>query len=160
MDPVALAWYCIDIIIDAIHELSSVILATGDSKAIAESHLHRLHLALIATVHSLPLPLILGVLDKIRDIIIEEDYRIEHHERSKAGASAGEGGNTAPGHKTELVNALFSEILEHVGDREKEAAMGWWYANLAELKGAVRDGDGIQGSSDLDLGKEAHIPDQ
>jgi hypothetical protein len=128
-DAAALAWYCIETLIDAIRELSDT--KTGnEGTAATESHLHRLHLTLIATVPSLPLPLMLPVLDKIRGCII-----LPHAEQ--IGASSNEGG---PERKAELVDALFREILERVGDLEKETAMGWWYANLEELRGAVRGG--------------------
>lgn len=33
------------------------------------------------------------------------------------------------GRRKELAAALFSEILERVGDREKDAAMRWWYTH-------------------------------
>ena len=96
----------------------------------------------------------LRVLDEIRDIIIENDasyHRVEHHKLSKIGTGTNDGSSTALGRKTELVNALFREILEHVGDKEKEAAMGWWYANLAVLKSAVGGGGEVQFSSNRDL---------
>jgi hypothetical protein len=145
--------------IDAIHEFNNMIPAMDNGNATSsatESHLHRLHLTLIATVQSLPLPLMLRVLDEIRDIIIEKDASFaEHHERSKVGTSTNEGNSAALGRKTELANALFREILEHVGDREKEAAMRWWYDNLAELKGAVGGGGEVQYLSDRDLNEEA-----
>lgn len=134
--------------------------ATDDSKATSsatESHLHRLHLALIATVQSLPLPLMLRVLDEIRDIIIGKDaHRTEYHEHSKLGTSTNEGSSAALGRKTELVNALFREILEHVGDREKEAAMGWWYANLADLRSAV----GGLGGGEVRHSSDRHLSDR
>jgi len=43
------------------------------------------------------------------------------------------------GRRKELVEELFKEILEKVGDREKEAVMRWWYNVRAELLG---NGDG------------------
>ena len=33
------------------------------------------------------------------------------------------------GERKELIDALFAEILENVGDREKEVSMRWWYTN-------------------------------
>ncbi|THH05099.1 hypothetical protein EW146_g9993, partial [Bondarzewia mesenterica] len=36
--------------------------------------------------------------------------------------------------RQELVDALFKEILERVGDREKEFAMRWWEENRAILE--------------------------
>ena len=131
-DASALAWYCIETLIDAMHELSNNTDSgktrdEGNAPPATDSHLHRLHLTLIATVPSLPLPLMLHVLDRIRDIILEKDLPC-------AGSDTG---NAPRERKAELVDALFREILERVGDGEKEVAMGWWYANLEELKGAV-----------------------
>jgi hypothetical protein len=52
------------------------------------------------------------VLDEIRNIIV----------------NVGE-----PREKKELTDELFAEILENVGDREKEASMRWWYTNRLSL---------------------------
>ena len=41
--------------------------------------------------------------------------------------------------RKELVEELFREILENVGDREKEVIMRWWYEVREELVGR---GDG------------------
>jgi len=38
-----------------------------------------------------------------------------------------------PGGKAELLEALFNELLEKIGDREKETAMRWWYKYRPEL---------------------------
>jgi hypothetical protein len=35
--------------------------------------------------------------------------------------------------RKELVEELFKEILERVGDREKETVMRWWYDIRTEL---------------------------
>ena len=169
-DSAALAWYCIETLIDAIRELSNNTLAdsgkTGNKGKDAhtmippatESHLHRLHLTLVATVPSLPLPLMLPVLDRIRDIVLEKDLsslpHVEHHVRSDIGASSKGRGNIPPERKAELVDALFREILERVGDMEKEAAMRWWYVNLEELRGAIQGGDGARYSADRIVDRE------
>jgi hypothetical protein len=102
-----LAWYCVELILDKIRQLATEA-NTGDVKG----RLHRLRLVLISTVLSLPLPLMVRVLEEIRDIIV-----------NVGEVSA----------RTELADALFVEILENVGDREKEASMRWWYANRLRL---------------------------
>jgi hypothetical protein len=131
-DLVALAWYCIETLVEAIRELSKI---TLDAHIMAppatESHLHRLHLTLIATVPSLPLPLMLHVLDRIRDIILEKDLSSVC---SDIDGNSNEKGDSTPPRKAQLVDALSREILERVGDMEKEAVMKWWYANLEELR--------------------------
>jgi hypothetical protein len=66
---------------------------------------HRLHLTLVSAMPSVPLEVLPAILDEIRVIIEgekEEDY------------------------KRELVEALFTEIEERVGDREKEYVVRWW----------------------------------
>ena len=132
-DSVALAWYCIETLVEAIRELSKI---TLDAHIMAppatESHLHRLHLTLIATVPSLPLPLMLHVLDRIRDIILEKDLSSVC---SDIGAISNEKrDSTPPERKAQLVDALSREVIERVGDMEKEAVMKWWYAHLEELR--------------------------
>lgn len=87
-----------------------------------DSHLHRLRLTLITTVPSLPSSLVLPILDKIRDLFLESP-----------GGKASPDDSISHEQRAELVNTLFKEILEKVGEREKEAAMRWWYANLGCL---------------------------
>lgn len=65
-----------------------------------------MHLALIATVPSVSLVLLPQLLETIRSEILQK---------------------AVPERKGELVDALFKEILENVGDQEKEYAMRWWY---------------------------------
>ena len=84
----------------------------------ANGQLHRLRLTLISTVPSLPLPLMIRAMDEIRKNIVEV---LEQGERK------------------ELIDALFGEILENVGDREKEASMRWWYTNRLSLGGQTED---------------------
>ncbi|TFK39012.1 hypothetical protein BDQ12DRAFT_604733 [Crucibulum laeve] len=122
-----LAWYCIEVLLDTIRELLSMRQSSGNSKGKAkllehegktEERLHRLHLMLISTIPSLPLPLMLHALEEIRTVIaaypqVDSGVVIEGAEEE--------------GNKKELVESLFKEILERVGDREKEAAIQWWY---------------------------------
>ncbi|KAL4244684.1 hypothetical protein ABKN59_010246 [Abortiporus biennis] len=71
-------------------------------------HVHRLHLTLISTVRAVSLPLLPTLLTEIKRIIVNE----KNEER-----------------KEELVKALFKEVLENVGDLEKESVMKWWFDN-------------------------------
>jgi len=66
---------------------------------------HRLYLTLISCVPSVPLALLPRLLDPIRSAI---DTTHEDHK------------------KRELIEALFVEIKERVGDREKEYMVRWW----------------------------------
>lgn len=90
-----------------------------------EAQLHRLHLTLISTVASLPLLLMIRALEEICSIITARN-------QSGGGVSGVDDGEEAEKTK-ELIDALFTEIIEGVGDREKESAMRWWYANRQKL---------------------------
>lgn len=99
---------------------------------------------LIATVPSLPLALLARVLTEIRAIIIACT--------PIQGQVAPLGAAGAEGRRKELVEALFGEILERVGDREKEFVLRWWYDNQEELGSSlgeaqariVRENSGLQ----------------
>ncbi|KAJ7212294.1 hypothetical protein GGX14DRAFT_448608, partial [Mycena pura] len=112
-DQYALAWYCVDVLLDAIHALSVVDDSGQSSSSDASDRLHRLHLTLISVVPSLPLKLLPRVLEEIRVILTM-------HGSAKSDSS---------GRAKELVDASFAEISERVGDREKEFVMHWWYDN-------------------------------
>jgi len=43
--------------------------------------------------------------------------------------------------RKELVEELFKEILERVGDREKEFVLRWWYEVREEMVGVILDGN-------------------
>ena len=110
----ALPWYCVELILDKIRHLT---LETEAGSA--QERLHRLRLTLISTVPSLPLPLMIRVLDEIQNIVVNVR---ETRERK------------------ELVDAVFAEILEGVGDREKEASIKWWYTNRPSFAQATLSG--------------------
>ncbi|KAF8133976.1 hypothetical protein EV363DRAFT_1214665 [Boletus edulis] len=112
-DP-ALAWFCI-----------SSILATSKELSQDSERRHRLHLALVSSLPSLPLTLLPQALSAVNDVI---DC------------------TTNDANCKELVEALFREIMENVGDAEKEYAIRWWNERRAEWSGAeldpaVHDGD-------------------
>ncbi|KAH7885077.1 hypothetical protein F5I97DRAFT_1928494 [Phlebopus sp. FC_14] len=111
-----LAWFCIDSLLTA-------------CKTLDVDRQHRLHLALISCIPSLPLALLPRALSAVIEII---DATPEPEPR-----------------RSELVDALFHEILENVGDAEKEYAVHWWNDQRAKwsLKQVAapgkRSGDGV-----------------
>ncbi|KAJ7164653.1 hypothetical protein C8R43DRAFT_1086103 [Mycena crocata] len=108
-DTYALAWYCVDALLDTIHQL--------DPSPVSD-RLHRLHLTLVSIVPSLPLKLLPRVLEEIKAILT-----------TGGSAAQSDGG----GKVREVVDATFLEISERVGDREKEFVMRWWYDNRASF---------------------------
>ncbi|KAI9443299.1 hypothetical protein H4582DRAFT_2118240 [Lactarius indigo] len=81
---------------------------------------HRLRLVLVSTLSALPLVVLpdalAAVTDEIRDSKSEE--------------------------RTELVREVFKEIMENVGDREKEYCLRWWEELREALEGAVEARNG------------------
>lgn len=129
-DMYTLAWYCVQLIVDTIHELLPVVPSISNSKGKQKENeqekettpnienstdrVHRLHLMLISTISSLPLPLMLRALNETRVLI--SAYPVNDIDNADEQSK-----------KDELVDALFHELLEKTGDREKEAAIRWWY---------------------------------
>lgn len=59
--------------------------------------------------------------------------------------------------KKELVEALFAEILERVGDREKEYTLRWWYDNREGLmRRRVGEAGNSQGENTHRMEKNYH----
>ena len=124
----SLAWYCVQLILDKLRDLTS---PAHDGKArddVVEDRsverVQRLHLVLISMVSSLPLSLMSRVLEEIRITLTAQPDSDESAARRK-----------------ELVEALFSEFLEGVGDREKEAAIRWWYQHRPMLISGEEKGE-------------------
>lgn len=90
---------------------------------------HRLHLTLISCVPSVPLCLLPGLLDPIRLFIDGA------HDEKK---------------RQELIDALFAEIKERVGDREKEYMVRWWGDLRMKWAHTGPGREGIQGGHSLD----------
>jgi hypothetical protein len=101
-----LARFCIDFLLQKLRTLSTLS---------ASSQLHRLHLSLISTISALPLSVLPGVLDEIKGIILRE---------------------TNDDRKKILREAVFEEILERVGEMEKEFALRWLF-NVRREFGSV-----------------------
>jgi hypothetical protein len=85
--------------------------ARDDAEDRSVERVHRLHLVPISMVSSLPLSLMSRVLEEIRNTITAQPFDSDAMAEESAGR------------RKELVEALFSEFLEGVGDREKEAAI-------------------------------------
>jgi hypothetical protein len=94
---------------------------SGLSKEDAQRR-HRLRLVLVSTSSTLPLAVLpdalAAVADEIRDSKSEE--------------------------RTELAREVFKEIMENVGDREKEYCLRWWEEQREALEGSV---EAMNGSS-------------
>ncbi|KAJ7505504.1 hypothetical protein B0H11DRAFT_1796324 [Mycena galericulata] len=114
-DMYTLAWYCVDALLDTIHDLSA-----QDPSAV-QDRLHRLHLTLISVVPALPLKLLPRLLEELQTILATRDVVLPD---SAAKVK-------------DLVDATFLEISEKAGDREKEYLMRWWYANRNSFQAAV-----------------------
>ncbi|OCH85759.1 hypothetical protein OBBRIDRAFT_762524 [Obba rivulosa] len=136
-----MACFCIDTLLKAIDSVENAALtqpsssSTPPSPAQISEHAHRLHLALIATIPSLPLLLLPRVLDEVR--VIAERYPPPAADASDEP-------------RAELVDALFKELSENIGDEAKPLAMRWWYDNRRALAGLqapkarLGDADGPQ----------------
>ncbi|KAJ7695979.1 hypothetical protein B0H17DRAFT_412670 [Mycena rosella] len=120
-DTYALAWYCIDMLLGTIHELSLLRDGHGNGQDASSinDRLHSLQLTLVSVVPALPLKLLPRVLEEARAILTA------HGAQSDSGETQ----------TKELVDAMFVEISERVGDREKEYVMRWWYDNRTEFLG-------------------------
>lgn len=136
-----LAWYCIQLLLDTIQEISPTTPLDPKGKGKAKEpdteaikRVHRLELMLISTISSLPISLMLRALDEVRLLIMA------YPTNAGGGADATEAGTKS--RRTELLDALFSELLEKTGDREKEVAMRWWYKYRSTLVPGAKEGRG------------------
>ncbi|KAF8648125.1 hypothetical protein AX16_006390 [Volvariella volvacea WC 439] len=152
----ALSWFCIDRLIGAIRDVEKQIERPADlassqnqeERQKDKARLYKLHLTLISTVSSLPLPLLIRTLEEIRGIIAK--YPLIPFPATKGKETDQEDDGKAKaqseGERKELVDALFEELLEKVGDREKEEAVRWWYKHRDELlHGRKQDEDSGSG---------------
>ncbi|KIJ59494.1 hypothetical protein HYDPIDRAFT_118489 [Hydnomerulius pinastri MD-312] len=110
----SLAWFCLDTLLSFCQTPSS---STEDLE-----RKHRLHLALISSLSSLPLILLPRALEAVRDIIESASFSNPESEAKRG----------------ELVDALFGEIMERIGDAEKEYAVRWWNEQRAGWAAAGR----------------------
>ncbi|CAK5284396.1 unnamed protein product [Mycena citricolor] len=99
-DDLALTWYCVQLLLDSVRSPD-----IGD-----ETLRDRQRLALVSILPSLPLDLLPRALAEIQ--LVLEDKEIQDERR---------GG---------LLNAVFEEITQAVGDAEKDLCLRWW-SNLS-----------------------------
>ncbi|KAI0755127.1 hypothetical protein C8Q80DRAFT_1143166 [Daedaleopsis nitida] len=145
----SMAWFCIEVLLDAIrHARAAPVKATlpyspdgqtssssytpspsPDSPELPTEHLHRLYLALIATVPSVSLTLLPRLLTEVKALVISVSPPTSTHESAWSGRIREMRG--------ELVEALFKAISQDVGDAEKDYAIQWWYDNREELVRAI-----------------------
>lgn len=138
-EALSLAWYCVQLLLDTIK--AGTRRAEGKDKKdnpdrLDKEQLHRLHLTLISTVSSLPLILMFQVLEEMKIIITS--IPTSPPPSSPASTPSPRGSDSTrsleEGMRNELVKALFDELMKHVGYREKNAAMQWWYQNRMTLE--------------------------
>ena len=160
-DAYTLAWYCIQLLVNTIRDLSPLSYtsqnSTGQGAApkkleannTTDDRSHRLCLMLISTLSSLPTTVLLRALDEIHIIISAYSYPSS----SRNDSCVDDDGNKdeedsqserKSGRKKELLEALFSEILEKIGDCEKETAMKWWYTHRPVLVSESGHVDGVK----------------
>jgi hypothetical protein len=126
-----LGWFCITELVKALKE--------EEEKHTGGEKLHRLRMALVSCVSAAPFVLLGEVLDEVQRTITEADTRPRPSEiKGKGKASATETAGIPKQaltlkRKQELIRALYREVIEEVGDREKEFVIQWWYANLELL---------------------------
>ncbi|KAJ3862354.1 hypothetical protein EV359DRAFT_45356 [Lentinula novae-zelandiae] len=111
-----LAWYCISELLSAIQNLGN------DIPDLEQKH--RLHITLIACVSALPLSLLGRFFEEI-DGVLRVDRESQDSEDMAASTMQDQ-------NRTELIQALFRELSQMVGDREKEYVLRWWTAFAAE----------------------------
>ncbi|KAI0684715.1 hypothetical protein C8T65DRAFT_593381 [Cerioporus squamosus] len=149
IDADSMAWFCVEVLLDAIrHARAAPVKATlpysPDAQASSSSsssssphpkqeqecfdipseHLHRLHLALVATVPSVSLTLLPRLLAEVKAIVVSVSLPSQAHDATARRVEE---------MRAELVEALFKAISQDVGDAEKQYAIEWWYENREEL---------------------------
>ena len=117
--------------------------AVDEKLAVArkEERLHRLRMAMMASLSAVPFALLPEYLAEVKRALSQAET-MEPQEKTTRGQEKGPpllvGSNLPsktrqPGKKEELVHNLYLEAVERVGDREKELVIGWWYENLEFL---------------------------
>ncbi|KAF5369431.1 hypothetical protein D9758_002821 [Tetrapyrgos nigripes] len=148
--------YAVRELVKATRELEE---ASATATQAQQDQLHRLRLALISSISALPIPLLNEVLEEMKRVVVglngtlalawtkgKGDGRRVKVKRNGGKGKQKERENIADvdeanvkeleKQRDEIVKALYREILERVGDREKEVVVRWWYENLEVLGGA------------------------
>ncbi|TDL23183.1 hypothetical protein BD410DRAFT_858264 [Rickenella mellea] len=118
----ALEWLCVETLLDAIHECAHEPDNGVDSITAERQRLSLTLISIVPNVDAILLPRVLGEVEAL----IEDEKDLK-----KRGV---------------LVNALFEEILQRVGDREKEAAMQWWHEHARHWR---LDGVNLEHTEDM-----------
>lgn len=140
-----LPWYCIQLLLDTIGELSPLSANQGRAE-----QSHRLCLMMVSTVSSLSVPLMLRCLDHIRDL---------NNAYSTLLSNSGVDEITSKTRKMELLEAFFSELLENTDERQKGPAMRWWYTNRPTLiSESVVDARLLSSQHQEEGAKDVHEP--
>ena len=109
----ALAWFCVQSLLDLLSTLSPH--ATSDPNSTIQSdteRAYRLRLMLVSSLPAIPFRLLPRGLEEIGKCIVDES------EKSK---------------REELAGEVLKEILERVGDKEKVIVMKWWRDNCGSF---------------------------
>jgi hypothetical protein len=121
-DTSSLAWYCIQLLLDNIQY--------KEGNKMDEGRLNRLLLTLISSIPSLPLVLMLQALEEIKSIITSLSPLSKSSTSSRPDMDDPMKKKIEP---SELAKALFDELIERVGYRERSTVMQWWYRNRSGL---------------------------
>ncbi|KAG6333814.1 hypothetical protein ID866_5274 [Astraeus odoratus] len=126
----ALPWFSIQSLLNVCNASSPT--TDGD-------RVHRLHLALVSSVSSVPLTLLPRLLLAVKSVIeTTKDDDVRHGE---------------------LLEALFEEIINNVGDAEKALAVCWWNEQCAEWDPHVRSNHvGQEGGAAMLVRRETEEP--
>lgn len=106
--------FCLSSLLSALSDLS---VTTDDDAA---QRRHRLRLVLVSTLSALPLVILPEALNAVDDAI-----------RDSKG-----------GEQRELAKEVFKEIVENVGDREKEYCLRWWEGQRYMLEEVTEEVNG------------------
>ena len=117
----AYAWFCVDLLLTAIHNHSSRT-HTKEGK----EHRRKLLLALISTVSAVPLRLLPRLLGEV-ETLLNQTYCF-------SAESARASDNVEDEREREEVTKVLFEELLNVGDEEKEYVISWWGACKGRLR--------------------------
>lgn len=113
MEGDALAWLCIQSLLDVLSVVSPSATSGSDSTVRGDAErANRLRLMLVSSLPAMPLRLLPRGLEEIRKCIVDENDK---------------------GRREELIGEVLKEILERVGDMEKVIVMEWWQNNRDSL---------------------------
>ncbi|KAJ4481954.1 hypothetical protein J3R30DRAFT_3699258 [Lentinula aciculospora] len=111
---ITLAWYCVAELLAAIQNLGNDNL----------TQIHRLHLTLVSCVSALPLSLLSRLIEEIEGIL-----RVDTDSKGNLNDTAGL--EKQEQNRAELIQMLYRELSEVVGDREKEYLLRWYFTLAA-----------------------------